>query len=216
MFVFITGEAILLLKHRWGSMKVADSGMPEEDYWNSLFDIPLIIQWLNLESVSGPIVEAGCGYGTFTLPIAKEAKYPIYAFDIESEMIQRTEKHLQKAEIRNVHVIQRDIVDQGTGLESESAGLALLFNILHFAERRIMLEEACRILKPSGIVAIIHWRKDIPTPRGPALHLRPDRKIILDTISGMDLSVFENDRILKPYHWGIQLNKGKKNETRNH
>jgi hypothetical protein len=73
-----------------------------------------------------------------------------------------------------------------------------------------MLEEASRILKPSGTIAIIHWRKDIETPRGPALHLRPDRQIILDSIAGLDLLFNGNDRILEPYHWGIRLIKGKK------
>jgi ubiquinone/menaquinone biosynthesis C-methylase UbiE len=191
-------------------MKINDSGMPEETYWNSLFDISLIIEWLDLKNVSGPIVEVGCGYGTFTLPIANNTKNKIYAFDIEPVMIETTQSYVQQAGIHNVQFIQRDIIDQGTGLDSDSVGLVLLFNILHFAERGIMLEEAFRILKPSGIIAIIHWRKDIATPRGPALHLRPDRQTTLDSITGLDLSIIGNDRILEPYHWGIQLIKGKK------
>jgi ubiquinone/menaquinone biosynthesis C-methylase UbiE len=191
-------------------MKVIDSGMPEEDYWNSLFNIPLIINWLDLKSISNPIVEVGCGYGTFTLPMAKEAKNQIYAFDIEPVMIQRTQTQVQEAGIHNVEFFQRDIIDLGTGLEANSVGLVLLFNILHFAERRIMLEEAARILKPSGTIAIIHWRKDIATPRGPDLHLRPDTQIILDSIVGLDLLFDGTNKILEPFHWGMQLVKGKK------
>jgi ubiquinone/menaquinone biosynthesis C-methylase UbiE len=188
-------------------MKVNDSGMPEVTYWNSLFNIPLIIDWLNLESVSGPVVEVGCGYGTFTLPIARKTKDEVYAFDIDPVMIATTQRQVREAGIRNVQFFQRDIIDEGTGLESNCVGLVLLFNILHFAERKVMLEEASRILNYSGHIAIIHWRKDITTPRGPALHLRPDRKIILESIAGLDLSVFDNDRILEPYHWGMQLTK---------
>jgi ubiquinone/menaquinone biosynthesis C-methylase UbiE len=190
-------------------MKVNDSGMPEESYWNSLFDIPLIIEWLNLKNVSGPIVEVGCGYGTFTLPIARETKDKVYAFDIDPLMIETTQKHMQQAGIHNVQFLQRDIIEHGSGLESNSVGLVLLFNILHFTERRIMLEESSRILKPSGTTAIIHWRKDITTPRGPVLHLRPDKQTILDSIIGLDLLFDGNDRILEPYHWGMQLTKGK-------
>jgi ubiquinone/menaquinone biosynthesis C-methylase UbiE len=191
-------------------MKVTDSGMPEETYWNSLFNIPLILEWLNIKSVSGPMVEVGCGYGTFTLPIAKKTTDKVYAFDIEPTMIETTQRYMQQAGIQNVQFLQRDIIEHGSGLESNSVGLVLLFNILHFTERRIMLEEASRILKPSGTIAIIHWRKDIATPRGPSLHLRPDKQIILDSIVGLDLSFDGNDRILEPYHWGIQLIKGKK------
>jgi len=181
--------------------------MPEEQYWNSLFNIPLIVEWLDLKSISGPIVEIGCGYGTFTMPIAKETRETFHAFDIEPSMIETTQKYMEKAEMSNVQFFLRDIIEQGTGLEANTAGMVLLFNILHFSERRIMLEEASRILKPSGTIAIIHWRKDIETPRGPALHLRPDQKIILDTIAGLDLSFTGNIRILEPYHWGMQLIK---------
>ncbi len=85
--------------------------------------------------------------------------------------------------------------------------MVLLFNILHFDARRIMLEEACRILKPNGIIAIIHWRKDMATPRGPGIASRPDRQMILDSISGLNLCFNGNSRILEPYHWGMQLLK---------
>ncbi len=191
-------------------MKVFDSEMPDEAYWNSLFDVPLIVDWLNLKNVSAPIVEIGCGYGTFTVPIAKETNTEAYAFDIEPSMIETVQRNVQKPGIRNVSFILRDVVEEGTGLEPGSAGMVLLFNILHFDERRILLEEASRILKPDGVAAIIHWRKDIETPRGPSVHTRPDQQMILDSISGLDFHFNGNSRILEPYHWGIQLIKTKK------
>ena len=61
-------------------MKVDDSGMPEETYWNSLFDIEGIVDWLAIPKNS-TIVEIGCGYGTFTVPIAKKSAGEIYTFD---------------------------------------------------------------------------------------------------------------------------------------
>jgi ubiquinone/menaquinone biosynthesis C-methylase UbiE len=189
-------------------MKVIDSGMPEEIYWNSFFDVPLIIGWLKIKNITDPIVEIGCGYGTFTIPVAREANCPIYTFDIEPKMIEIAKKNVQQAGQTNVQFFLQDILEEGTGLESNSIGMVLLFNILHFNERRIMLEEANRILKPAGVVAIIHWRKDIETPRGPSIHLRPDQETILDSINGLDLYFNGNSRILEPYHWGMQLIKG--------
>ena len=179
--------------------------MPDEAYWNSLFDIPLIIDWLNLKNVSAPIVEIGCGYGTFTIPITKQTNTEVYAFDIEPSMIETAEGNAKRAGIQNVRFFLRDIVEEGTGLESGSAGMVLLFNILHFDERRIVLEEASRILGLNGVAAIIHWRKDIPTPRGPSIHTRPDQQMILESINGLDLIFNGNSRILEPYHWGMQL-----------
>lgn len=189
-------------------MKVFDSGMPDEAYWNSLFNIPLIVSWLHLKDVSYPIVEIGCGYGTFTIPIAKEASGEVHAFDIEPLMIGTAQRNARWEEIRNVRFSLRNVIDQGTGLEPDSVGMVLLFNILHFDARRVMLEEACRILKPGGVISIIHWRKDIETPRGPSIESRPDVQMILDSISGLDLYFTGNRRILEPYHWGMQLLKG--------
>jgi SAM-dependent methyltransferase len=188
-------------------MKVIDSGMPEEVYWNSLFDIPLIITWLDIKNSIGPIVEIGCGYGTFTVPIARATNNQVLSFDIESSMIETARNNVRHSGITNVQFFQRDILEAGTGLETNSIGMIMLFNILHFDERRSMFIEASRILKQSGVVAIIHWRKDIETPRGPIISLRPDQEIILDSISGLDLYLHGKSRILEPYHWGIKLMK---------
>lgn len=186
-------------------MKVLDSGMPDEAYWNSLFDIPLIIDWLHPGDATAPIVEIGCGYGTFTAPIAAATNTEVHAFDIEPTMIETAQNKTRSAGIRNVRFYLRDVLEEGTGLESGGAGMVLLFNILHFEGRRTLLEEASRLLRPDGVVAIVHWRKDIETPRGPSVHLRPDQQTILDSIRGSDLCFTGNSTILEPYHWGIQL-----------
>jgi ubiquinone/menaquinone biosynthesis C-methylase UbiE len=192
------------------SMKVFDSGMPEEAYWNSLFDIQQIVKWLNVTGVVDPIAEIGCGYGTFTVPIARKFNGIVHAFDIDPMMIDRARNNAQRAGIQNVTFHLRDILVQGTGLAAQSIGMVLLFNILHSIDKHLMLREASRILKKSGIVAIIHWRKDIETPRGPSLESRPDQATILDSVADLDLQFKGNSRILEPYHWGIQLIKGDK------
>jgi SAM-dependent methyltransferase len=188
-------------------MKVFDSGMPEEAYWNSLFDISPFVKWLNVRDVVDPIVEIGCGYGTFTVPIAKKFDGIVHSFDIEPTMIERARKNARMAGIQNVTFHLRDILVQGTGLAAQSIGMVLLFNILHSIDKHMILREASRVLKKSGIAAIIHWRKDIETPRGPSLESRPDQATILDSVDDLDLQFKGNSRILEPYHWGIQLIK---------
>jgi len=189
-------------------MKVFDSGMPDEAYWNSLFDIPTIVDWLNVRTTPGPIVEVGCGYGTFTVPVATETRGRFFAYDIEPAMLEQTRKNATRAGLTNIRFELRDVLEEGTGLKSESAGMVLLFNILHCDERRILLEESARVLTLGGIVAIIHWRKDIKTPRGPSIPTRPDEAAIVSAIGGLDLHLHGKSRIVKPYHWGIQLIKG--------
>jgi len=190
-------------------MKVFDSGMPEENYWNSLFNTSLILDWLKLDRITLPVVEIGCGYGTFTIPLAKRIKpNRLITFDIDEKMIEVTTRNVTNNKVDNVDVILRDIIADGTGILDNSCGMVLLFNILHFDERRILLEEAARILQPNGIIAIIHWRKDIVTPRGPDIPLRPGDKIIFNAITGLNLRVSDENKILEPYHWGLQLTKG--------
>ncbi len=188
-------------------MKVFDSDMPEEAYWNSLFDVPAIVDWLELESLADPVAEIGCGYGTFTVPMAQRSSQTIHAFDIEPAMIEAARANARKAGIRTALFHRRDVLQAGTGLPADSMGLVVLFNILHSVERVRFLGEASRILKRSGRVAIIHWRKDIPTPRGPAVDSRPDLPMIVESIAGLDLQIHGESRILGPYHWGVQLRR---------
>jgi len=188
-------------------MKVDDSGMPEETYWKSLFDVAGIVDWLALSQKTATIAEVGCGYGTFTVPIAQRLKGEIYTFDIEPSMIEVVQKNAREAGLSNITFELRDVLEQGTGLERKSVDMVLLFNILHSSEKGVFLEEASGILKDGGIVAIIHWRKDIFTPRGPAMGVRPDRGQILSAVEGLNLNDRGNSKVLEPYHWGIQLVK---------
>ncbi len=190
-------------------MKVLDSGMPEEAYWNSLFDVPAIVDWLDLESLVGPVAEIGCGYGTFTVAIARRTSRRIHAFDIDPAMIEAATSKARNAGVRTVTFRCRDVLEEGTGLRSHSMDLVVLFNILHSDQNARILAETSRILKAGGRVAIMHWRKDIPTPRGPRIESRPDLPMIVDSIAGLDLRVHREGRILEPYHWGIQLTRGR-------
>ena len=70
-------------------MKIRDSGMPEEVYWESLFDVPLILSKLGIERFQD-VAELGCGYGTFSIPVAKAIRGTLYTFDIDSAMVART------------------------------------------------------------------------------------------------------------------------------
>lgn len=188
-------------------MKVEDSGMPEEPYWNSLFNVEGIVDWLAIPR-GATIVEVGCGYGTFTVPIARNHDGEIIVFDIEPSMIEITKSNVERLGSTNVTCILRDALEEGTGLKPESVDVVLLFNILHFSERKKLLSEAARILRKGGVVAVIHWRKDIPTPRGPAIELRPDMSQILSASEGLALHMLGSSKVLEPYHWGMKLSKG--------
>ena len=189
-------------------MKVNDSGMPNVAYWESLFDIEKIVDWVNPELFKKPVVEIGCGYGTFTIPIAKRLKEAkVITFDIELEMIEFTQQRIQEHGLTNIILVHQDVVEHGINQDSETCDAVLLFNILHFKERKQLLEEASRILSKDGFIFVIHWRSDIQTPRGPALDIRPSPEDILGDGRKIGLSIYGNIDILHPYHWGIKLRK---------
>ena len=56
--------------------------MPAEDLWASFLNIDLILSELQINSDVNDMVEVGCGYGTFTIPVAKKISGNLYAFDI--------------------------------------------------------------------------------------------------------------------------------------
>jgi ubiquinone/menaquinone biosynthesis C-methylase UbiE len=155
-------------------MKGRESGMPDEDYWQTFFDVDCILD--RLECVSRgdeTIVEFGSGYGTFTLPAAARTSGTIHALDIEPRLVELVDHKAGEAGLGNVNAVVRDFVAEGTGLPSESVDHAMLFNILHIEDPVSLLKEAYRVAKPGGIVSVIHWKHDPSTPRGPSMSIRP-------------------------------------------
>ncbi len=154
--------------------KGRESGMPEEGYWNSFFDAECVIRKLFVEEgCRGNVVEFGCGFGTFTFPAARHATGTVYAFDIEPDLIERLRMRAKREAISNIVAEIRDFMANGTGLGSGSQSHAMIYNLLHIENPDGLIREAHRVLHPNGRLSVIHWRSDIPTPRGPSLEIRP-------------------------------------------
>ena len=187
-------------------MKVIDSGMPTEDIWADFFNIDLILDELQINSINN-LVEIGCGYGTFTIPTAKHVTNKLYAFDIEQEMISIVNQKLIKDNITNIITEQRDVLTQTTGLQNNSIDYVMLFNILHHDSPDDFLSEAYRILKPNGKIGIMHWRSDISTPRGPDYNIRPKPEQIKKWLDKQKFKVDKEPIVIEPYHFGMIISK---------
>lgn len=187
-------------------MKGRESGMPDDSYWESFFNPECILSRLDCFGVEGEVVEFGCGYGTFTIPLARNTNGRVRALDIEPEMIDKTRSRAVEVGLSNVLAEQRDFVSHGSGVSDGSAVAALLFNILHIENPVALLREARRSLKPGGIVAAIHWRSDLETPRGPSLTIRPtvEQCRSWGEIAGLEF-VREIELTCCSWHWGLVL-----------
>jgi ubiquinone/menaquinone biosynthesis C-methylase UbiE len=188
-------------------MKIRESGMPERDRWEKFFNPVKILTTLGIDSEMDDVAEFGCGYGTFTIPVAKVIKGKIYALDIEPDMIRITNEEAKKNELNNVQTILRDFIMDGSGLPDGSIDYVMLFNILHLEKPMSLINEAKRILKDGGRLGIIHWNYDPKTPRGPSMDIRPKPEQCIKWAKSAGFSnVVQYD--LKPYHYGIVLTKG--------
>ena len=189
-------------------MKVRESGMPEEKTWKGFFRPSNVLKRMGINNKVKDIADFGCGYGTFTLPVARIVRGKVYAFDIEFEMVEETERKARKNKLGNVETILRDFVSNGSDLKDGSVDYVMLFNILYAKEPEKLLGEAYRILRNGGKIGIIHWNYDHTTPRGPPTKIRPKPEQCIDwaTKSG-----FNRPRRydLKPYHYGILMEKRK-------
>jgi SAM-dependent methyltransferase len=187
-------------------MKVPESGMPDEAFWESLFDVPLILDRMKIDRTLQDVAEVGCGYGTFTLPVAARIGGNLFTYDLEPDMVARTQQRAGAAGLGNIRVEQRDVLAAGFGLDAESCDAVLLFNLLHFPGAAALVRMAAGVLRPGGRVLAIHWRSDVPTPRGPPVALRP--KAADATAWARAAGLRGADTLdLPPWHFGVVLVK---------
>lgn len=188
-------------------MKGRESDMPDEACWATFFNPEAALdQLLRLEGAPpGNVVEFGCGFGTFTLPTARRTAGIVTALDIEPEMVECVRQKADAAACKNIRGIVRDFMADGAGLDADSQAHAMIFNLLHLENPVALLCEAYRVLGAGGSLSVIHWRSDIPTPRGPSLAIRPTPERCrgwmteagFQTIQAVDLNT------CCPYHFGL-------------
>ena len=184
-------------------MYLRESSMPDQDEWEALFDVSLI---LDKFALNGDIAELGCGYGTFTLPLARRVSGTVHAIDIDPAMVETVRRRADAEQLANIDVRVRDVTVEGLGLGKLKCDACLLFNILHAESPIDLLRKARDVLRPAGSIAVIHWRSDIATPRGPPLGIRPTAPMILQwAAEAGGLHLCDGPFLLPPWHYGLKL-----------
>lgn len=186
-------------------MKVRDSGMPEEQYWESLFDVRGIVEWMALGTFQD-VAELGCGYGTFTIPVARVIAGTVYTFDVDPVMLARTR---ERALGLPISCQQRDVLAEGFGVHADCV---LLFNILHGETPIEVLQHAAKTVRRDGQVIVIHWQHR-ETPRGPSLEIRPKPEQILEWAEHAGLAPIGGIAHLPPWHYGIKFQLAERDDA---
>ena len=156
--------------------------MPEEAYWETLFDVPVILDRLDLAGC-GDVAELGCGYGTFTVPIAQVSGGTVWTFDVDPAMLARTRERAAGLPIVCEH---RDVMAEGFGVHVDCV---LLFNILHCEHPIELLRHATKALNDGG----------------PSLDIRPRPEQLIQWAGEVDLEPIGGVIDLPPWHYGLRF-----------
>lgn len=178
--------------------------MPDRAQWEGYFEPASVFSRLGIDAVDGDVVDFGCGYGTFALAIAPAVRGTVYALDIDPAMLAFVSARAASLGLDNVVPVERDFIRDGSGRPDGSAACVLLFNILHAEDPLALLGQARRTLKAGGRLAVMHWRHDPETPRGPPLAIRPPPERIAAWAgeSGLGSGPCID---LPPYHFGFSM-----------
>lgn len=108
---------------------------------------------------SDVIADIGCGIGYFSIPAAILAGEHglVYALDLEEKMLDEVRSNMESYGVMN---IQPTIcTEYDFRLKSDSTNFVLMSMVLHEVTDKIrFLNEARRILKEDGRIAILDWK----------------------------------------------------------
>ncbi|MBN1549329.1 class I SAM-dependent methyltransferase [Candidatus Babeliales bacterium] len=113
-----------------------------------------IIKSLRLQS-GMYVLDAGCGPGRITIPVAKQvtAAGNVTAIDVQKEMLDLTKEKAQQAGLDNIDFVHAALGDGM--LEHNIYDRALLVTVLgEIPQQKRALEEVFNALKPGGILSI--------------------------------------------------------------
>ena len=105
----------------------------------------------------------GSGSGGWVIPLAKELEEgKVYAIDILEEPLSALRSKVNLEKIFNIEIIQAD-VEAGSRLLNSSCDLVLMTNLLFECDdKKRVLEEGKRVLKPAGKILVVDWIPDAP------------------------------------------------------
>ena len=155
------------------------------------------------------VADFGSGAGYFTILVAervgKEGR--VYALDIMESALDSVRAKARAAGLENVEIIRTNLEVVGSsGLADQSQDVVLVANILFQSEKKSeIIREARRVLKDSGLLVIIDWKKGAGG-FGPPDSLRTEETAMRSLAVGGGL-VFERNFDAGQFHFGMVFRK---------
>jgi len=110
------------------------------------------------------VLDFGCGYGIYTIPVAKIVgeQGRVYALDKDKEALDTLMQNTRSARLINIERMETS-GELAIKLADETVDVVLLFDVFHSfyfpqsGDRRRLLGEIRRVMKPSAFLAISVW-----------------------------------------------------------
>lgn len=112
-----------------------------------------------LGPIDGDWVDAGCGAGAFTLPLATLVS-GVKAIDIQAETLERLRARVPD----NVTCIQGDIYKDALTQDATAGGVLFAFSLHYRANRMTAIQNARRALVPGGQIVLFDYDFRAPRP----------------------------------------------------
>ncbi len=166
--------------------------------------------WYNPEAIlkqagvskSAVFMDLGCGDGFFTLLAASIVgeKGKVYAVDSDASAIDKVKRKAEERNLKNVHA------EVGAGEDtvfcSHCADFVFFSMVLHdFKDPTKVLRNAKKMLKPSGVLVNLDWKK-LQMPFGPPFQIRFSEQQASELITQAGLTV-TTVKDTGPHHYVI-------------
>ena len=144
----------------------------------SSFDLIYFTRFLDSVALSGDIVvlDVACGIGNYAVEIARQIKAAgtVHALDLWEQGIAKLRLKAGSLGLDNIHAEVCD-VSKAIPLDDDSVDICLMATVLHDlieADTHAgAMKEIVRVLKPSGQLAVVEFKK-MPGPPGPPEKVR--------------------------------------------
>jgi|LakMenEpi03Aug12_release.lakeMendotaPanAssembly.Ray.scaffolds.fasta_scaffold48030_3 ubiquinone/menaquinone biosynthesis C-methylase UbiE len=154
------------------------------------------------------VADFGSGAGDFAIAIAElvSPKGKVYAIDVLESAHQSLRSRYKIKGITNIELILANLeCDSGSNLPKESLDLVMLHNIMfQVSNKKKLIQEAYRVLKENGRLAVIEW--NMISLIGPPKNLRLPEREVLSLIQNNGFSI-EHRVDAGRYHYGYVFNK---------